>query len=64
MNVKSLVFALAIGLGIPYVAIADGDHSKGAHATSATDAALTTGEIKKVDKDASKIPSSMGPSRT
>ena len=53
MQFKTLVVAMAIGLGIPYSASADGDH-KGGHAPSANSATMTTGEIRKVDKDANK----------
>ena len=61
MYVRSLVVALVINLGIPFAAHAAGDQSKVAHASSPTDAALTVGEIKKVDKDASKITIKHGP---
>ena len=60
MQFKTLVVAMAIGLGTPYAASADGDH-KDAHAPSASSAAMTTGEIRKVDKDANKITIKHGP---
>ena len=61
MQLRTFIIALALGLGTPHAAMAAGDHKGDAHAPSAAGAAMTTGEIKKVDKDAHKITIKHGP---
>ena len=61
MQLRTFIIALAIGLGMTGAAKADGDHKGSAHAPSAAGATLTTGEIRKVDKDANKITIKHGP---
>lgn len=62
MHAKNFTFAIALGLAMSYGANADDGHDhKKADAKSATGAALSTGEIRKVDKDAGKITIKHGP---
>ena len=61
MHVRSFTIALTMFLATSYAAYAhDGPH-KNADAKSAPDAALTTGEIRKVDKDTGKLTIRHGP---
>ena len=57
MKLKTIVFALAVGMAVPYAAIADDS----LHTATAANASLTSGEVKKVDKDASKVTIKHGP---
>ena len=54
MKTRELVLAAAIVLGMPMVAYADDAHHKKSQATAA-DAVLTSGEVRKVDKEAGKV---------
>ena len=60
MNTRELVLAAAIVLGMPMVAHADDAHHKKSQAT-ASDAVLTSGEVRKVDKEAGKVTIKHGP---
>lgn len=61
MNVRNLVLAATFGLLAPYAAYADDAHHKTSDAKTAAGAALSTGEIRKVDKGAGKITIKHGP---
>ena len=61
MYVRELIIAVTIGLALPYVAYADDAHHKNTDAKPATGAALTPGEVRKVDKDAGKVTIKHGP---
>lgn len=55
MKVRALIFAAAMGLTLSHAVYADDAHHKKTDAKAATGAALTEGEIRKVDKDTKKI---------
>ena len=61
MHVRNFVVAFAIALAVSHAATADDSHHKVAGAQSGGDTALTAGEVRKVDKDASKITIKHGP---
>ena len=61
MQARNFAAAFAIVLAVSNVATADDGHHKAAGAQSASDTALTAGEVRKVDKDASKITIKHGP---
>lgn len=61
MYVRELIIAVTMGLALPYVAYADDAHHKNADAKPAAGAALTSGEVRKVDKDAGKVTIKHGP---
>ena len=55
MKFRNLVLAVTCGLLAPHAAYADDAHHKKSDAKAAAGAALTEGEIRKVDKGAGKI---------
>ena len=55
MKVRALIFAATMGLALSHAVYADDAHHKKTDAKAATGAALTEGEIRKVDKDTKKI---------
>ena len=55
MHVRNFIIAVTIGLAMSYAAYPDDALHKNADAKSTTGAALTTGEIRKVDKDTGKV---------
>lgn len=61
MHVRELVIAVTMGLALPYVAYADDAHHKSADAKPVAGAALTPGEVRKVDKDTGKVTIKHGP---
>ena len=61
MLVRKHFIAIALGLALPYATYADDAHHKKIDAKSATGAALTPGEVKKVDKDTGKVTIKHGP---
>ena len=61
MHVRNVIIAVTIGLAMSYATYADDALHKNADAKSATGAALTTGEIRNVDKDAGKVTNKYGP---
>ena len=63
MKVRTLAVAVAIGLTTLHAAYAADASQKGTEANASTGAALTDGEIKKVDKEAGKLTIKHGPIR-
>ena len=61
MPVRKHIIAIALGLALPYATHADDAHHKKTDAKSATSAALTPGEVRKVDKDTGKVTIKHGP---
>jgi len=61
MPIGKFIIAVTLGLAMSYLAYADDGTHKNADAKSATGATLTTGEIRKVDKDTGKITIKHGP---
>jgi len=61
MKVRDLIIAVTIGLTMSHAAYADDAHHKNTDAKSAVGAALTEGEIRKVDKGAGKLTIKHGP---
>ena len=59
MNMRQLVIAFAVTLAAPTLVHADGAHKK-AHGAAA-EAAMATGEVRKVDKEAGKVTIKHGP---
>ena len=63
MKTRDFAIAVTMSLAMSYAAYADDAHHKNADAKAAVGAALTEGEIRKVDKDAGKITIKHGPLR-
>ena len=61
MKARDIIIAVALGLMTPHAAYADDTHHKVTVAMGATGAAISGGEIRKVDKDAGKITIKHGP---
>ena len=55
MKVRALIFAATMSLTLSHSVYAHEDHHKKTDSKAAASAALTEGEIRKVDKDAKKI---------
>jgi Cu/Ag efflux protein CusF len=60
MYVRNVLLAVALGLSIPHSAYADDVHHKNGDVKTAS-AALSEGEVRKVDKDAGKVTIKHGP---
>ena len=61
MHVRNFIIAVTMSLAMPCAASADDGSHKSAGTKPATGAALSTGEIRKVDKDAGKLTIKHGP---
>ena len=61
MHVRNFIIAVTIGLAMSYAAYPDDAPYKNADAKSANGAALTTGELRNVDKDTGKVTNQTGP---
>ena len=61
MHPRNLIIAVTMGLAMSHAAYADDAHQRNADVKVAAGAALTEGEIRKVDKDSKKITIKHGP---
>lgn len=61
MHVRDFIITVTIGLTMSHAAHADDAHHKNADAKAAGGTALTEGEVRKVDKGASKVTIKHGP---
>ena len=55
MHARELILAASILVSFPMAAYADDAHHKNPETTPAVDATLTSGEVRKVDRDAEKV---------